>query len=158
VKRRRASVRDIARPAPWLQLMKLSRLPGPDVLAAAVVGAPMGHRRFDCRAQRLQVVGQVGSCKAGPHRRHPASDVNPDRGGDNRAPGWNHGADGRADTHVNVGHRGDPAEDKRQRRGITQLLLRLRFEGDALNPGPNRHALFGCQFDVVLVRDICFHG
>src|SRR6266851_7701726 len=86
--------------------------PRTDVVAASMIGASVRHRCFDSSPQRFEIIGKVRRYQARAHRRHSAADINTYRRRDDRALGRDYGADGRADSPMHVGHRGDPPEDE----------------------------------------------
>lgn len=65
---------------------------------------PGGNGPLHQREEPVQVLGQFAGLEGGPHRDHPAADVDTDGGGDDGVGGGDDRADGGADAHVGVGH------------------------------------------------------
>ena len=94
----------------------------------AMLVEPDGNRPLDRRAHARQAVGKPLGGERKPHGVHPASDIHPHRRGNDRAPGGNDRAHGRADSGVHVGHRRDVAEDDRKLGDVRELPPRVRLE------------------------------
>src|SRR6266516_4720524 len=94
----------------------------------AVLVEPDGHGTLDGGAHASEAVGKLIRGERKPHRVHTAADIHAYRRGDDRAPGGNHRAYGRADAGVHVGHRRDVAEHDRKLRQVRELRTRASFE------------------------------
>jgi hypothetical protein len=66
---------------PHIQVIRRSVAPRTAIVLAAVVGAPVRHRLLSCRADAVQIVGQMIRVQRSLHRHHPAADVHPNRSG-----------------------------------------------------------------------------
>ena len=93
------------------------------------------HLPLDLAADGREAVRQVVRCQAGAYRHHPAADVDPDRGRNNRAFRRNDGADRRAAPEMHVRHDGKVRVHERQPGNIFQLLTCGLFERHAFYPG-----------------------
>jgi hypothetical protein len=88
----------------------------------------------------VQVVGQVAGMQRSPRGDHAAADVHANGGGDDRANGGDHAADGRALAQVHIRHHGQVLEDERQFGRVQQLLARFVFDRHAVGPQLDRLA------------------
>ena len=118
-------------------------MPGAAIADAAVIGPPMRDGFFNCCADTFQVVGEIARIETGLDRHHAATNIHANCRGNNGAFGRDHASDSRTNAPMNVWHRGDPLEHERELRRIQELLPRGIFDGHALGPGFDRHAVSG---------------
>src|SRR6266496_1716386 len=104
----------------------------------AVLVEPDRHRPLDRGAYAREAVGKLLRLEGESHGVYAASNVHADRRGDDRAPGRNDRAHGRADSGMHVGHRRDVAEHDRQLRHVGELLPRMSL--DVVGENLDRHA------------------
>ena len=102
--------------------------------------AAMGNRALDVAADCRQAIGQFICRQRSPHRRHAASDIHADGGGNDRPLGGNDAAHRCADAVMNVGHDGDVLMNERERREVDQLLPRGILYRHAIGPRLDRRS------------------
>src|SRR4051794_13945889 len=86
--------------------------PSADIVAASLVCSSMRHGCLDRRAYGFKIVGKIRCDETRSHRRHPATDINAYSGGNYGSLGGDHRADRSADSHMHIGHRGNPSIDE----------------------------------------------
>ena len=137
--------RDVAGIAACATPRRRRRRPDAVPGAAVVASPPLSVRPCGTAARCAErsageVVGQIARRERRAHRHHPATDIDADRRGNDRALGRNDRTDRRAHAPVDVRHHGHVMMNERQRRHVEELRLRRILERNTVDPRMNRRA------------------
>src|SRR5262245_25764047 len=141
---------------PYTQLAVRDVVPGALVSFAAMIGASVWNGLLDCAADVPQIVRQMACIQSRLHSHHPATNIDPHSCWNDRAFGWDDTADGRANSPMDIRHRGNPLIDDRQMGNVQELLSGFVLQLYAFCPSFDWNTLLDFNKIVFGIRH-CFN-